>query len=175
VAGGRKQGYLGCLLVTAGSQVDAGQGNVAVPDLLAEVNARVRELAESQCGDAASWDFRCECGDPKCDQAVLTVAEYEVLRASSRPILADGHEPCRVRVAREASRELQDESRALREQARLQAQRTRRNLDPTARRLQLVCGSCGYGISVERPPDRCPMCSAWDWRRAKHCQPHQPG
>jgi rubrerythrin len=90
-----------------------------------------------------------------------------LLRASGSPILAEGHEQSRLRVTREVSRELREESIALRGQARLQAERARRNLDPTVRRLELVCGGCGYGVSVERPPDRCPMCSAWDWRPAK--------
>ena len=98
----------------------------------------------------------------------LTVAEYELLRASSSPILAEGHELCRVRAARELSHELRDEALALRQQAHLQVERARRNVDPTARRLELVCGSCGYGICVERPPKRCSMCAAWDWRHAKH-------
>jgi rubrerythrin len=139
-----------------------------VPDLLAEVNAHVRELAASQSGGSDDWDFRCECGEPDCHQAVsLTVAEYELLRASGSPILAQGHEQSRLRVARDVARELRDESAALRAQARLQADRARRNLDPAARRLELVCGGCGYGVSVERPPDRCPMCSTWDWRPAK--------
>lgn len=59
-------------------------------------------------------------------------------------------------LPREVARELRDESIALREQARLQAERARRNV-PAARRLDLICGSCGYGVSVIRPPDRCPM------------------
>jgi rubrerythrin len=94
-----------------------------VPDLLAEVNARVRDLAGSQSAGS--------------------------------------------KTAREVSRDLREESLALREQARLKAERARRNVDPAARRLELVCGSCGYGVSVARPPERCPMCSGWDWRRAR--------
>ena len=144
-----------------------------MPDLLAEVNARVRELADSQLQGTDDWDFRCECGEPDCHEAVsLSIAEYELLRANSSPIIAAGHEQSRIRVAREVSRELREESTALREQAHLQAERARRNVDPDARRLDLVCDSCGYSISVVRPPDRCPMCSAWAWRRGKHSTPH---
>jgi rubrerythrin len=151
--------------------VDAGLGNLEVPDLLAEVNARVRELAGSQSGGAEEWDFRCECGGPDCRQAVsLTVAEYELLRATRSPILAEGHGQSRIRAARDVSRELREESRALREQALLQAERARRNLDVSSRRLELVCG-CGYGISVQCPPERCPMCSACDWQPAKPAAP----
>jgi predicted Zn-ribbon and HTH transcriptional regulator len=147
--------------------MDAG-GNVEVPDLLAEVNARVRELAESQSGGTATWDFRCECGDPDCSRPVpLTVAEYELLRAGGSPILAEGHEQSRLRAAREASRELSSEAVALRQQARLQAERARRNVDTAARRLELVCNTCGYGVRVERLPDRCPMCSASNWRPSR--------
>lgn len=65
--------------------MDAGSGDIEAQDLLAEVNARARELADSQ----------------------------------------------------------------------------------STQRLELVCCSCGYSVSVERQPERCPMCSASDWRRAK--------
>jgi rubrerythrin len=134
-------------------------------DLLSEVNERVRELAESQSQGADDWDFRCECGEPDCHEAVsLTVAEYELLRSSRSPILAEGHEHSRIRAAREVARELREESSALREQARLQAERARRNHDTANRLLQLTCRSCGYGVSVACPPERCPMCSARDWR-----------
>jgi hypothetical protein len=70
-----------------GAVLDAGPENIEVPDLLAEVNARVRELADSQSGGTDEWDFRRECGEPDCDEAVsLTVAKYELLRASHSPI-----------------------------------------------------------------------------------------
>jgi rubrerythrin len=34
-------------------------------------------------------------------------------------------------------------------------------------KLSLVCSSCGYGIAVATPPERCPMChrvAAWNHR-----------
>jgi hypothetical protein len=34
-------------------------------------------------------------------------------------------------------------------------------------KLSLVCSSCGYGVAVAAPPDRCPMCNrtaAWNHR-----------
>jgi rubrerythrin len=125
----------------------------------------VRELADAQSQGTDDWDFRCECGTPECHEVVsLTVDEYELLRASRSPILAEGHEPSRIRVAREVSRGLRDDAAALREQAHLQAERARRNLAIAPRWLDRVCGSCGYGISVKRLPDRCPMCSASNWR-----------
>ncbi len=31
-------------------------------------------------------------------------------------------------------------------------------------RRELVCGNCGYGISVEVPPSSCPMCQRFEWR-----------
>lgn len=148
--------------------MNAGRGNVEAPDLLAEVNARVRELAASQSGGAEEWDFRCECGEPDCREVVsLTVAGYEQLRRSRSPILADGHEQCRIQLTRELPAELREEAAALREQARLQAERAHRNLGSAARRLELVCGSCGYGVRVERPPERCPMCCAYAWQHAR--------
>lgn len=111
--------------------MDEGPGKLEVADLLVEVNAHVRELAGSQTAGTEDWDFRCECGEPDCHEAVsLTVAEYELLRDSRSPILAEGHEPCRVRAAREAAHELRGEAMALREQARHQVERARRNLNP---------------------------------------------
>jgi rubrerythrin len=144
-----------------------------MPDLLAEVNARVRELADPLSRRTDKCDFCCECGEPDCHEVVaLSLAEYELLRATHSPILAEGHALCRIRAAREVSSELREESLALRQQAQVQAERARRNLDPAARRLELVCGSCGYGVTVERPPDRCPMCSARDWQLKRHSPPN---
>ncbi|MGH3927140.1 MAG: rubredoxin-like domain-containing protein [Pseudonocardiaceae bacterium] len=31
---------------------------------------------------------------------------------------------------------------------------------PRARRMELVCSLCGYGIVCQELPDRCPMCGA---------------
>jgi rubrerythrin len=34
-------------------------------------------------------------------------------------------------------------------------------------KLSLVCSSCGYGVAVATPPERCPMChrtAAWNHR-----------
>lgn len=33
-------------------------------------------------------------------------------------------------------------------------------------REQFTCACCGYGITVSRLPERCPMCGAADWNRA---------
>ena len=108
--------------------MDGRKGNVEMTDLLAEVNARVRELADAQSEGTAEWDFRCECGEPDCRESVsLTVAGYELLRAGGSPILAPGHERSRFRAAREVARAIREESVALRQQARLQAERARRN------------------------------------------------
>jgi rubrerythrin len=145
--------------------LDGVSENLEMADLLTEVNARVRELADSQSQGTDDWDFRCECGAADCHEVVpLTVAKYELLRASRSPILAEGHEPSRIRTARDVSRELREESSALREQAHVQTERARRNLAVAPRWLDRVCGSCGYGISVARLPDHCPMCSASNWR-----------
>ena len=31
-------------------------------------------------------------------------------------------------------------------------------------KLDYVCTSCSYGVSVLRPPERCPMCGDQTWR-----------
>ena len=65
-------------------------------DLLLEVNANVHEAArrfEGVLPGQERWDFTCECGAPMCRFTVsLTLAEYEALRVSGRPVLAPGHE-----------------------------------------------------------------------------------
>jgi len=65
-------------------------------DVLLEVNAHVHEVArrfEGLAPEEDSWDFTCECGGAGCRVRVsLTLAEYEALRASGRPVLAPGHE-----------------------------------------------------------------------------------
>lgn len=61
-------------------------------ELLADVNARVYELAEHLGGGEERWDFRCECGDKDCAADVsLSLSEYRERCDSGRPILAEGH------------------------------------------------------------------------------------
>ena len=60
--------------------------------LLAEVNARIREVAGRSTAADAEWDFMCECGRPGCDTRVrLSLAAYEALLAERTPVLAPGH------------------------------------------------------------------------------------
>ena len=65
-------------------------------DVLLEVNAHVHEAAKRFEGVEPGedrWDFTCECGAAACRSTVsLTLAEYEGLRESGRPVLAPGHE-----------------------------------------------------------------------------------
>ena len=65
-------------------------------DVLLEVNAHVHEAAlrfEGLAPGEDRWDFTCECGSQRCRVTVsLTLADYEALRASGRPVLAPGHE-----------------------------------------------------------------------------------
>jgi len=63
-----------------------------LPSVLAEVNARIREVAERSTAAAAEWEFMCECGRPGCDERVkLSLAAYEQLLADRMPVLARGH------------------------------------------------------------------------------------
>lgn len=65
-------------------------------DLLLEVNAHVHEAARRFEGiepEPDLWEFTCECGARDCRLTVpLTLAAYEDLRATGRPVLAPGHE-----------------------------------------------------------------------------------
>jgi hypothetical protein len=63
-----------------------------LPDVVAEVNARIREIAGRSAASTDDWDFICECGDPTCQERVtLSVAEYEKLQRRREPVLAPGH------------------------------------------------------------------------------------
>ena len=33
-------------------------------------------------------------------------------------------------------------------------------------KLSLECSSCGYGVAVATPPERCPMCGGSTWEHA---------
>jgi hypothetical protein len=64
-------------------------------DLMAKVNANVRDLADELLGTGTSvdlWGFRCECGGDECHEPVpLPLAQYEGLKRLGRPVLAPGH------------------------------------------------------------------------------------
>jgi hypothetical protein len=95
--------------------------------LLAEVNARVRDIAERQSQGAEEWEFRCECGARGCCETVsMSLAEYEAARAASQAILAEGHAQERPAAARMRAAGLREESAAVLEQAQLQGERARR-------------------------------------------------
>src|SRR5207247_8141772 len=64
--------------------------HVAMPDLLAHVNARIHELVEDRLasGEDELWGFRCECGEPGCRESVqLSLHGYEELRAADAVLL----------------------------------------------------------------------------------------
>lgn len=114
-------------------------GIAGVPDLLAELNARVRELANSQTGGNQQWDFRCECGDRACKQVVaVTLVEFDALRAAGAPLLAEGHALGSAPAARRKARGLREDAAALRAEAQLQRKRARGELPATAHRPLLL-------------------------------------
>jgi hypothetical protein len=100
-----------------------------LPDVVADVNARIREIADRSVERESEWEFMCECGDPACQVRVsLTVAEYEDLLDSGGHVLALGHEP---HPGARAQR-LRDEAKALRAQAAHQLARAKKNTPPRA-------------------------------------------
>lgn len=66
--------------------------NPELHEVLAEVNAHISAYAaETNLRDQV-WDFICECGRPGCQERVsLPLSEYEALRRSGDPVLAEGH------------------------------------------------------------------------------------
>jgi len=106
-----------------------GNADVELPDLLAEVNARISEYAASADVGGVTWEFVCECGAVECQERIsLTLVAFEELRRAGLPILAEGHELSRRQLARRRSQTLIDEATALNAEARQQLRRSRRAL-----------------------------------------------
>jgi hypothetical protein len=61
--------------------------------LFREVNERIAQIAE-RFGSDGQGSFLCECGNPKCTQAIrLSRDEYELIRAhANRFLIAPDHE-----------------------------------------------------------------------------------
>jgi hypothetical protein len=106
-----------------------GRADVELPDLLAEVNARISEYAASADVGGVTWEFVCECGAVECQERIqLSLAAYEEVRRRDAPILAEGHEVSRPQMARRRSQTLIEEATALNAEARQQLERSRRAL-----------------------------------------------
>lgn len=64
--------------------------------LLREVNERIHDVGQGLqvLPDDGELDFRCECGQPECNEFVhLTPSEYERVRADNdRFVVVPGHE-----------------------------------------------------------------------------------
>jgi hypothetical protein len=104
-----------------------GRADVELPDLLAEVNARISEYAASADVGGVNWEFVCECGAVECQERIsLSLVAFLELREADAPILADGHELSRPQLARRRSQTLIEESAALNAEARQQLRRSRR-------------------------------------------------
>jgi hypothetical protein len=100
-----------------------------LPDVVADVNARIREIADRSVEREAEWEFMCECGDHACETWVtLSVSQYEALVDSGEHVLAPGHA---IAPGARAQR-LRDDAKALRAQAAHQLARARKNTPPRA-------------------------------------------
>jgi hypothetical protein len=96
-----------------------GESNTSLLHALNEGIALVAaDLTQSNPSES-KWNFRCECGDGRCDEWVeLELSAYTELR--SRPeetILAPGHAVDRVRRARTRAAALREDASALKAQA----------------------------------------------------------
>ncbi len=97
-----------------------------LPDLLAEVNARISEYATGADASGVSWEFVCECGVVGCrERILLPLSRYEEHRQSDRPILAEGHELSRAARSLRRSQSLLEDAAALTAEARQQLSRVR--------------------------------------------------
>lgn len=96
---------------------------------IAEVNAMVPTLAAQHERQSGEWLFMCECGDLACHTRVLlSLREYDALKAANQPVLAKSHFVTRGEILRRTARVLVDDARALQAQAAQQLRRARRNL-----------------------------------------------
>jgi len=77
-------------------------------ELLAEVNSRIRELAERESHGAGESGFHRECGVTGCSELVsLSLEEYESARDALLPILAEGHLQSKTAAAQTRAARLQ--------------------------------------------------------------------
>ncbi|MGH7189266.1 MAG: hypothetical protein ACREF0_08840 [Acetobacteraceae bacterium] len=94
-----------------------GEGNSEPPNILAEVNARIREVADRSTARADEWEFLCECG---CEERVMmTLDRYERMTAAGTSILVHGHKS----DARVRAHALREDAKALQAQAKHQVAR----------------------------------------------------
>jgi len=97
-----------------------------LPDLLAEVNARISEYAAGADAGGVGWEFVCECGVVGCrERILLPLWKYAELRQADMPILADGHDLSRTTRNLRRSQELLEDAAALAAEARQQLSRAR--------------------------------------------------
>jgi len=69
-----------------------GRADVELPDLLAEVNARISEYAAGADVAGVTWEFVCECGAVECQERIsLSLDAFDELRQTDEPVLAEGH------------------------------------------------------------------------------------
>jgi hypothetical protein len=95
--------------------------------MLNEGIASVAVVTDERLSELNVWEFRCECGRSDCAAWVeLDIREYEAIRATDEPILANAHETHAPAQARARAARLSEEAKALRAQARQQTRRTRR-------------------------------------------------
>jgi hypothetical protein len=100
-----------------------------LPDVLAAVNARIREVAERSTAQASEWEFMCECGRPGCDERVtLSLSDYEALVSNRVPVLAPHH----AEDLKACGRSLREDAKALRAQAEQQLARAKKHRPPGA-------------------------------------------
>ncbi|HEY2543417.1 MAG TPA: hypothetical protein VGH92_10245 [Gaiellaceae bacterium] len=96
-------------------------GRKPEPNLLADVNARIRDVADRSVARSDVWEFMCECG---CEQRVmLTLEAYEQMMLDGTSVLVPGHE---VTPAARA-KALCEDARALTAQATQQVARAKTN------------------------------------------------
>jgi hypothetical protein len=93
--------------------------NPELPEVLAQVNAHISAYAaEANLRDQV-WEFICECGSQGCDERVsLPLSEYETLRRSGAPVLAEGHALHRRKKAGIRTRRLIEDWQAITRTAR---------------------------------------------------------
>jgi len=106
-----------------------GRADVELPDLLAEVNARISEYAAGADVAGVTWEFVCECGALECQERISrSLDAFDELRQTDEPVLAEGHTLSRPQLARRLSQTLIEDAASLSAEARQQVGRSRRGL-----------------------------------------------
>jgi DNA-binding CsgD family transcriptional regulator len=126
------------------------------PDLLHEVNLRIRERAgnfDAPARGDTPQDYLCECGC--AGWVALTSSEVDASIAAQQPLTAEGHIVARGQTAGQLPRALRNDASALRAEARQKTPEERRTPKQRTRRPPDIDGGASAPMPLVGREDDC--------------------